>query len=260
MTTFSRDELEAEGFEGWGPLTTLDMAKVPTTPGVYLAYRAADSEPEFLVASKAGRFKGRDPSSDVSGLRSKWVAGGNTLYIGRATDLRRRLRQYQQFGNGTPVGHWGGRYTWQLADHRSVLVAWRQSSKPEVEEAELLRRFLSTYGKPPFANITVPSGARSRNSQLVQLTEGPTAPWVAPDVRVFRIAGREVSLTRAKVAAAMANTVAEPAKKHAVRIGGQLYPVVQVLERATSVPRAQTRSARARAVLRQLGFTLLEVA
>lgn len=58
----------------------------------------------------------------------------------------------------------------------------------------------------------------------------------------------------------MADAVAEPVQKHAVRIGGHLYPVVQVLERATSVPRADTRSARARAVLKQLGFALLEVA
>lgn len=58
----------------------------------------------------------------------------------------------------------------------------------------------------------------------------------------------------------MGDAVAEPVQKHAVRIGGQLYPVVQVLERATSVARAETRSARAQAVLQQLGFTLLEVA
>lgn len=150
-TTFSRAGLEAAGFEGWIPLTTLDLAKVPTTPGVYLAYRVASSEPEFLVASRAGRFKGRDPSSDVPSLRSKWVTGGNTVYIGKATHLRRRLWQYQQFGGGTPVGHWGGRYIWQLADHHSVLIAWRLSSKPEIAEAELLRHFLATYGKPPFA-------------------------------------------------------------------------------------------------------------
>lgn len=161
MTTgFSRAELEAEGFRGWLPLATLNnMAKVPTSPGVYLAYRVTPSKPDFLTASEAGRFKRRDPSIDVSALRSKWVTGANTVYIGKATHLRRRLRQYQQFGAGTPVGHWGGRYIWQLADHRSVLVAWRQASKPEVAEAELLRGFLSAYGKPLFANIAMPCGA-----------------------------------------------------------------------------------------------------
>lgn len=261
-TTFSRAELEAEGFEGWVPLTTLDMAEVPTTPGVYLAYRVASSEPELLVASRAGRFKGREPSIDVPGLRSKWVTGGNTVYIGKANDLRRRLRQYQQFGGGAPVGHWGGRYIWQLADHRSVLIAWRQSSKPEIAEAELLRRFLAAYGKPPFANIALPSGVtKRRDARAVSLTPGErVATSSASDVHEFRIAGRDVSLTRADVEAAMADAAAEPVQKHAVRIGGQLYPVVQILERATSVPRAETRSARARSVLQQLGFTLLEVA
>lgn len=258
-TTFSHAELEAEGFRGWVPLATLDTARVPNEPGVYLVYRVTPSGPaQYLATSAAGRFKKRDPSVDESVLRSKWVTGASTLYIGKGTNLRRRLRQYKQFGAGHPVGHWGGRYVWQLADHPALLAAWQPSFSPETAEAELLRRFMEAYGRLPFANIAMPSGAAEwRVSHSAPPTRaGSTAPDT-PGRRHFSIAGRSVSLTQREVEAAMNDVVAESVQKHAVRIGGQLFPVVQVLECATSVPRAETRSARARAVLQQLGFTLV---
>lgn len=120
---------------------------------------------------------------------------------------------------------------------------------------------MGTYGQLPFANIAVPSGAaESRLSQSAPPTSARSTAPATPGGRRFSVAGRAVSLTRHAVEAAMKDAVAEPVHKHAVRIGGNLYPVVQVLERATSVPRAETRSARARAVLQQLGFTLVDVA
>lgn len=66
-TTFSHAELEAEGFSGWVPLATLDTARVPAAPGVYLVYRVAPSAPKYLATSAAGRFKSRDPSVDEIG-------------------------------------------------------------------------------------------------------------------------------------------------------------------------------------------------
>lgn len=37
------------------------------------------------------------------------------VYIGKAgTTLRKRLNQYLKFGNRQNIGHWGGRYIWQI--------------------------------------------------------------------------------------------------------------------------------------------------
>jgi hypothetical protein len=62
------------------------------------------------------------------------------LYVGRARSLRRRITALARFGSGQPVGHWGGRYLWQLADHEDLAIAWRTSDEPVALEASLERR------------------------------------------------------------------------------------------------------------------------
>jgi hypothetical protein len=55
------------------------------------------------------------------------------------------------------VGHWGGRYIWQLADSRELLVAWHAISWTEVArdyEKRLLGAFVEMHGGArPFANL-----------------------------------------------------------------------------------------------------------
>ena len=87
-------------------------------------------------------------------LQSNWVDDTDTVYIGKATSLRSRLRQYAAFGAGKPIGHWGGRYIWQLADASSLLVCWRPTTTtPASVESALIADFVSVFGKRPFANL-----------------------------------------------------------------------------------------------------------
>lgn len=266
--SFAKAELEEAGFVGWVPFERIAAARPPDAPGVYVVHRQSPAAPIFLGLSGAGWFKGKNPSVDLSVLGSKWVDEANVVYIGKATTLRSRLRQYQQFGSGRPVGHWGGRFIWQLSDNEELLVAWKQERDPGLEEGRLLRRFVGEYGRLPFANIASGQAEQRETSERAsatiarmpgRLSSDPSALAQPPRGKRFVVAGKEVWLTKDAVEAAMHGVRPEPVGVHGVRIGGNLFPVVQVLERVTGIARANTRSVRARAVLKDLGLSLVEI-
>jgi hypothetical protein len=112
----------------------------------------------FLDGNPGGRFKDKDPTVDGATLRASWVPECSVVYIGKADIASRRLRQFARFGAGEPVGHWGGRYIWQLADSDDLLVAWHPVSWAETAreyERRLLAHFAGLHGGArPFANLT----------------------------------------------------------------------------------------------------------
>ena len=115
--------------------------------------------PTFLGESTGGHFKNKNPTIDMSTLTSNWVADAQTIYIGKAGDLHRRLKQFLDFGTGKPIGHWGGRLVWQLDGTANYQIAWKKASSPEAYESELIDEFAGFYGTLPFANLK-----RGRNS------------------------------------------------------------------------------------------------
>jgi len=155
--SFRRSALIHHGFCGWVRFKALlaEPQQVPATGGVYVVLRDSARPPEFLSTNPGGRFKGRDPTVPVEALRANWVVGAEVIYIGKANDLRRRLGEFCKFGVGRPIGHWGGRLIWQLADSATLLVAWKETPVdvvPRAAESELIARFRTLYEKPPFAN------------------------------------------------------------------------------------------------------------
>lgn len=152
--SWSRDALVKRGLTGFVPFAELSLADVPTGPGIYLVLRPTSVEPTFVETSPAGWFKGNNPSVSFTDLARAWVSGAEVVYLGKAADLRRRLTEYRRHGEGQRVGHWGGRYIWQLADRDLLLVAWQPTPDhdPEDVESRLIAEFVMVYGQRPFAN------------------------------------------------------------------------------------------------------------
>jgi len=153
--------LQSEGFEGFSRFAELVDDVVPAGGGVYVVLRSTNDPPEFLATSAAGWFKGKDPSVAPAALQAAWITETSVLYIGKASEglrhrrgLRKRLSEYRRHGQGEPIGHWGGRYIWQLTDSDQLRVAWKVTPEqdPEGVEAALIADFTKRYGTRPFAN------------------------------------------------------------------------------------------------------------
>ena len=143
------------------PFSALPEASVPRGEGVYVVLRPTDAAPEFVSAGSGGWFKAKDPNVPETDLKAAWVGGTQVVYVGKAAlgasgrrGLAKRLSEYRRFGAGEPVGHWGGRYIWQLRDAVELLVAWRETPNEDsgAVETGYIADFVRQYGKRPFAN------------------------------------------------------------------------------------------------------------
>ncbi|MBD5176936.1 MAG: hypothetical protein HDT05_05960 [Bacteroidales bacterium] len=151
------DMYKEDGFEGFIQVAQLREATsiLPEEAGVYIVIRPSDATPQFLEKGTGGFFKGKDPNVSIERLTENYVAASKTLYIGKATSLRERVRALLRFGAGVAVGHWGGRFLWQLADSDELIVAWKKTPGyvPRDIEAQMIQDFVSIHGKRPFANL-----------------------------------------------------------------------------------------------------------
>ncbi len=127
--------------------------EIPPVPGVYVVLRESPDTTNWLRKSLGGWFKGKDPTVSADYLESNWVTGTNVIYIGKADQLHRRLRQYMDFGAGKPIGHWGGRLIWQVQGSDGFVVAWLNDPHPLAGEAALIQDFVDEFGSMPFANL-----------------------------------------------------------------------------------------------------------
>ncbi len=143
-----------QGFVTIAELRSTGLSGIPACSGTYCVILPEGMTPTFLTSSRGGRFRGKDPTVDQKELQSQWVDGTSILYIGSAGDLRRRIGQFLRFGEGRPVGHWGGRYIWQVKEAEQLLLAWAPSPDPLGTEAQTLVEFEAAYGRLPFANLT----------------------------------------------------------------------------------------------------------
>jgi hypothetical protein len=157
------DDLKALGFVGFRPITelTLNTAIIPNIQGVYCVLYSQDDEPDFVEPGCGGHFKGKDPNVSKAVLQQSWVSTSNIIYIGKAggagkkASLRSRLSQYFRFGQGKNIGHWGGRFIWQIEHSDQLTICWKQLTDEDARSVEghMIEEFVLKHGRRPFANL-----------------------------------------------------------------------------------------------------------
>lgn len=156
MTFNDIDDIKKAGFMGFKKMNELflDSSMLPDSKGVYLVLNDDNKPADFLAIGSGGHFKGKNPNVSLTELKSNWVDNTKVVYIGKATSLKSRLRQYFGFGQGKNIGHYGGRLIWQLRYSNDLVVCWKAlTTDPREFEIDLIKQFVSIYGRRPFANL-----------------------------------------------------------------------------------------------------------
>lgn len=159
----SHINLQKIGFEGFIPIFSLrtNYNLIPKEKGVYIILYPFENIPKFKSTGSGGHFKGKNPNVAAEILQNNWIKDEPIIYIGKAgsasgsATLHSRLKQYLNFGKGKPVGHWGGRYIWQLDLPEDLIICWKPTTEhdPSIIESYLIQKFKEGYNQRPFANL-----------------------------------------------------------------------------------------------------------
>lgn len=157
------ESIKEAGFTGFKSVSDLwnDHSAIPNEKGVYLIINPKYETKQFLSKGVGGFFKEKNPNVSLEVLANNWVENSFVVYIGQAggngsaATLRKRLKQYLDFGKGKPVGHYGGRLIWQIQHHSELLIAWKvlKNEDPKIIERQFINDFTGNYGRMPFANL-----------------------------------------------------------------------------------------------------------
>lgn len=111
------------------------------------------------------------------------------MYIGKAASgararrgLRTRLDEYRRFGASEPIGHWGGRYVWQLSDHEDLVVAWRAAGAPDTKETALIGACEARFGGMPFANLRHAARNKVPGTESLKIVNDRMLPYWFSDI------------------------------------------------------------------------------
>lgn len=154
--------LRTQGFQGFIRIGDLKLQDIPPGPGIYAVVWDGVGLPPVAEVSVGGWFKKKNPSVSHAEALSRLIPGVQLLYLGKAglgasanRGLRKRIGEYLRFGQGEPIGHWGGRLIWQVEDPSQLRIGWKvvDVTDPELVEKTLLREFREEFGQLPFANL-----------------------------------------------------------------------------------------------------------
>lgn len=151
------NSIENSKFNGFVPFCELlNSRQPPESNGVYMILLKRASKPLFLIKGTGGYFKDKEPNVSIAELEANWIDNTIVVYIGKASNLKRRLSYYRRFGEGKKVSHYGGRYIWQIKNAMSdLIVCWKTTIGEDEDkiESDLISDFRVQYGVRPFANL-----------------------------------------------------------------------------------------------------------
>ena len=101
-----------------------------------------------ISIQQADRIKFLDPFEAVE--RKNWRSDQEIIYIGRATVLRRRLRQFERHRYGHPSPHRGGQAILLLDCDKTI--TWAEVNDFGLAEDRMIEAFRSHAGRMPFGN------------------------------------------------------------------------------------------------------------
>lgn len=131
---------------------------LPKEAGVYVVYTPT---PPIFQAQTALQARSL---AEVTFLQNKWQATQPTdiLYIGKASNIRQRVRALVRFGVGKAKNHRGGEWLWQVANIRQakLLTQTCPTGQDEPFESYLLAQFKEAHGQLPLANRKEPRAER----------------------------------------------------------------------------------------------------
>jgi len=153
------EELKQNNFEGFISIEKLweNNSIIPKKQGVYLVLNEEKENIEFLETGIGGIYQDKNPNVSINRLTNEFIPNSLVVYIGKANNLRVRIKQYLNFGRKDNILHYGGRFIWQLENSRNLLFCWKilpDNESPKVIESKLILEYRQQFtNRRPFANL-----------------------------------------------------------------------------------------------------------
>lgn len=133
------------------------LKKIPRCHGIYKVYIPHNFVVKFKADSDAPYTNKQ--LKDVDVLQRKWAEickypgyEDGLIYIGKSTDLRRRLSEFVRTGYGDAINHYGGSSIFQMENNKKLLIKIYECENCEEQEAEEIKKYVNFRKVLPLAN------------------------------------------------------------------------------------------------------------
>ena len=133
------------------------LKKIPRCSGIYKVYMPHNFKVKFRSDSDAPYT--RNQLKDVDVLQNKWLDickypgyEDGLLYIGKSTNLRRRISEFVRTGYGDAINHYGGSSIFQIENNKQLQIKIFVCENCEEREAEEIDAYIYHRKVMPLAN------------------------------------------------------------------------------------------------------------